>query len=411
MSPRADRRSLVPAAAARRLLLCAQGLLADPARRATLGAVRGLIEQLGFVQLDSINVLCRAHDQILRSRLRGYRPAQLLELLQTRRALFEGWTHDASAIPLVHYGHWQHRFRLDAARLRRQPWWRVLLGENSDQVIDLVRQRITEEGPLRSADFEHPGRRGEWWGWKPQKAALDYLWRSGELAVTGRVNFHKVYDLSARVFPELHGAPGPDAAAHADWACQSAAERLWCFTPRELARFWASIELAAARAWCTAASKDGRVAPVLIESADGSPPQEGFALAGWERRLQDLPEAPAGMRLLAPFDPVLRDRDRALRRFGFDYRFEAFVPPEKRQYGYYVLPLLWGERLVGRLDAKLHREQAAVEVRGLWWEPGVRASKRRAAALEEALAQLAEALGAESVRWPAPGRDQAQKSM
>lgn len=122
------------------------------------------------------------------------------------------------------------------------------------------------------------------------------------------------------------------------------------------------------------------------------------ALADWRERLRRLPPPPQGLRLLAPFDPVVRDRARALRRFGFDYRFEAFTPPAKRQYGYYVLPLLEGERLVGRLDSKLHREQRLLEVKGLWWEPGTHPTRARLQALEQALWRLAALVGAEDLR-------------
>ncbi|HJU83170.1 MAG TPA: crosslink repair DNA glycosylase YcaQ family protein [Holophagaceae bacterium] len=375
----------------------AQGLLEDPSRKATKAQVRRVVESLGFVQVDTINVLARAHDLILRTRLEGYAPRQLQDLIERDRAFFEGFTHDASVLPLRWYAHWKPRFRRDEARMKGHAWWQYhFRGTDGAEVIRSVRERIAVEGPLMSKDFEHPEKRGPWWGWKPQKAALDYLWRCGELAVPRRINFHKVYDLTERVHPVEHAAPEPGRDAHVEWACAEAAERLVVFTPRELAGFFASIELAEARAWCAAAAKAGRILPVEVEAADGSKPQAAFALAGWEARLRKLPEAPEGLRLLAPFDPVLRDRDRCLRRFGFDYRFEAFVPEPKRIHGYYVLPILEGERFVGRLDAKFHRDRGELEIRGLWWEPGVRATKARRRALEAAIVRLATFVGADT---------------
>ncbi|MBI4913338.1 MAG: YcaQ family DNA glycosylase [Acidobacteria bacterium] len=391
---------LLPAPSARRLFLGAQGLLTDPSRRATLPALEKLIGQLGFVQLDTINVLARAHDLTLFTRLRGYRPGQLSSLL-ARRALFEAFTHDASVIPSALYPHWKPRHRRDAARMRRHAWWTYhFRGTDPEAVLAGVRERIVREGPLMSKDFEHPEKRGPWWGWKPQKAALDFLWRSGELAIAGRVNFHKVYDLAERVHPEGHGAPEPSPGEHREWACGSAAERLGVFTPRELAGFWEAVDLAEARAWCAEAARQGRIVPVEVGAAKDAAPQRAFALADWECRLRALPDPPEGLRLLSPFDPVVRDRDRALRRFGFDYRFEAFVPEPKRVFGYYVLPLLEGERLVGRLDAKLHRDRDLLEVRGLWWEPGVKATTARRRSLREALEGLAAWLGAEDMSGP-----------
>jgi len=359
-----------------------------------------LIQSLGFVQVDTINVAGRAHDLTLYTRLAGYKPGQLNALLEKDRALFEGWTHDASVIPAAWYPHWKPRFRKDRPRIEQHAWWQNLLGPDTERICAHVLERITAEGPLGSADFDHPEKRGPWWGWKPQKAALDYLWRTGALAVAGRVNFHKRYDLPARVFPELHTLPEPDPRAHVEWAFATAAERLLVFTPKELAAFWNELELSEARSWCQQAVQEGRLAPVRVEAADGSEAQMACAVSDWKERLARLPEAPEGIRLLCPFDPVLRDRARALRRFGFDYRFEAFTPEAKRIYGYYVLPLLEGERLVGRLDPKLHRERGLLEVRGLWWEAGTRATKLRMKRLREALEGLASFLGARELIGP-----------
>ncbi len=389
---------LIPSSQAARLFLGAQGLLDDPSRKATKAVVRRVVESLGFVQLDSIATVARAHDLTLHARLEGYRPEQLQGLLEKDRALFEHWTHDASAIPVDHYAHWRPRFREDEARMRAHAWWNYhFRGTDADAVVKEVRQRITDEGPLMSADFEHEEKRGPWWGWKPQKAALDFLWRCGVLAVRGRRNFHKIYDLAERVHPEAHALPEPDPGAHVAWACGGAAPRLGCFTARELAQFWDAVEVSEAKAWCEAQSRSGALLKVQVESADGRAPQAAYAVADWEARLRKLPEAPEGLRLLAPFDAVIRDRDRALRRFGFDYRFEAFTPEPKRQYGYYVLPILEGERLVGRLDPKLHRERGVLEIRGLWWEAGVKGTKARKKALREAVESLAAWLGAEDV--------------
>ncbi|MBK9798119.1 MAG: YcaQ family DNA glycosylase [Holophagaceae bacterium] len=391
---------IVAASAAQRLFLGAQGLLDDPTRRATTASLQALIDRLGFVQVDTINVVARAHDLTLFSRLDGYRPPHLKKLLEEKRSLFEGFTHDASAIPTIWFAHWKPRFTRDRERIHTHAWWQHhFRGTDGAKVVKDVKARITKEGPLKSSDFEHPEKRGPWWGWKPQKAALDFLWRSGELMIPRREGFQKVYDLTERVLPEHHGLPCPDPGGHRDWACASAAERLWVFTPKELADFFDAIEAPEARAWCAAAEKEGRIVPVQVEDADGET-RSAFALADWEARLARLPEPPERTRLLCPFDPILRDRARALRRFGFDYRFEAFVPEPKRQYGYFVLPILEGGRLVGRLDPKLHRDRDLLEIRGLWWEPGIKATRTRKRGLDEALGRLAAFLGADAIQLP-----------
>ena len=400
MVPKSNPPPLIPTATARRLLLGAQGLLDDPRRKAGPEVLYALIERLGFVQIDSINIVERAHHLTLAARLQGYRPAMLARLLERERRLFEHWTHDASAIPTVWYPWWKLRFERYRRRVLEHPWWLARVGPQPQRVFDHVRDRIAHEGPLMAKDFEDERPAGTdktWWGWKPQKAALEYLWRTGELAVARRTSFHKVYDLAARTFPEAHAAPRPDDEEHLDWACRSALERLGTATPSEIAGFWQAVPLAGARAWCARAAAAGDIAAVRIESAEGSRPWEAYAVTDWESRAAALPPAPPRMRLLSPFDPILRDRRRTLRLFGFDYRFEAFVPEAQRRHGYYILPLLEGERLVGRLDPKLHRDRSLLEVRALWWEPGVRESKGRRAALEAALERLARLVGAE--RW------------
>jgi hypothetical protein len=391
---------LIPASTAQRLFLGAQGLLDDPTRRVTTASLQSLIERLGFVQMDTINVVARAHDLTLSSRLDGYRPDQLKKLLEGKRSLFEGFTHDASAIPTAWFAHWKPRFERDRADIHAHAWWQHhFRGTDGAQVVKGVKTRIKVEGPLKSSDFEHPGKRGPWWGWKPQKAALDFLWRSGELMIPRREGFQKVYDLTERVLPDHHALSCPDPAEHLEWACSTAAERLWIFTPKELADFWDTIEAPDARTWCIGAETAGRMVPVRVESADGEL-RPAFALADWEARWARLPEPPDRVRLLCPFDPILRDRARALRRFGFDYRFEAFVPEPKRQYGYFVMPILEGGRLVGRLDPKLHRDRGLLEVKGLWWEPGIKATKARKRWLEAALEQFAAFVGADEVQLP-----------
>jgi hypothetical protein len=400
--PRPSPLPTVPAAAARRLLLGAQGLLDDPRRRPTADTLYEIIERLGFVQIDSINVVERAHHLTLAARLQSYQPRLLDRLLERDRRLFEHWTHDASAIPTRWYPQWHYRFERYRRKVLEHPWWMERVGDRPEEVITAVRERVRCEGPVMTRDFEDQRPEGTdktWWGWKPEKAALEYLWRTGELAVARRVNFHKVYDLTERVLPEAHAAPRPDFDEHLEWAGRSALERLGVATADEIAGFWRAVSLDEAKLWCERAAAAGTIMPVQVEAVDCSV-RRAWALPDWEERLAALPSAPPRIRLLSPFDPILRDRKRTLRLFGFDYRFEAFVPAPQRRWGYYVLPILEGERLVGRLDPKLRREEGVLEIRKIWWEPGVRESKGRRAALEAAVERLARLTGA--TEWELP---------
>lgn len=390
--------------------MAGQGLLADPARKASPRSVLKQIEAMGFVQVDTINILVRAHEHILHTRFDDYQPRMLKKLLERDRSLFEHWTHDASIIPTSFIAQWKRRFARYAETGGRNPWWKQRMGKDAPRVLEHVLERIEREGPLMSRDFEHErdeNESGNWWSWKPQKAALEYLWRCGKLAVSHRVNFHKAYDLAPRVLRELDDHETPSHEAHADWMCRQAMQRLGIASPSELAGFFGRESLADARRWCIAAAKRGEVVPVVVEGASterqGASPRSGFALADWRRRVERLPEPPARMRLLSPFDPAIRDRKRLERLFNFDYRFEAFVPQRKRKYGYYVLPMLVGDRLVGRLDARVDRKAEALVVEGLWWESRVRPTApppRLRRELDEAIERLAGFVGANRVVMP-----------
>jgi uncharacterized protein len=386
----------VPIQAARTLLLQGLGLLEPPDtrdRHATPAAVLRQIEALGFVQLDSIHIVERAHHHILWTRLPGYRPAAL-EALQRSGRIFEHWTHDASLIPSRLFPHWRHRFD----RIAWGGWLQQQMGADGKKTARAVLERVRREGPLQARDFEHHGgKSGGWWEWKPAKAALEYWWRRGALAIPRRVRFEKVYDLTERVLPKVATLPAPPEDEHTQWACSSALDRLGIATPRELAAFWNAVSPARAGAWCSAGVERGELVPLRVEGAPQGRGSTSYARADWRRRLDSAPAAPPGMRLLSPFDPLIRDRARALRLFNFDYRFEAFTPAARRKYGYYTLPVLEGERLVGRLDPRLDRERSTLIVRGPWWEPGIRSTRARRAELDTALQRYALFCGAERV--------------
>lgn len=385
----------VPAATARRLLMHAQGLLHDPARRVGPATLQKSIEQMGFVQLDTISTVERAHHLTLHARYDNYKPAHLRTLHETKRTLFEQFTHDASYVPTAFLPYWLPRFE----RAYDTVWWRERKTKEFQRVLGHVLERIEREGPLASRDFQHERdhRGGGWWDWKPAKTALEFLWRTGKLAVARREQFHKVYDLMERVHPEISALERPTDDEFVDWACTSALERLGAASPAEIAAFWNSIKLPAAREWCAMATAAGRVVPVRLEAVTGVKPKPGVAPPDWRRRTCDAPEPPTRVRLLSPFDPVIRDRDRARRLFGFEYRFEAFTPARQRRYGYYVLPVLHGECFVGRADVKTHRDRGELIVNHLYWEPGVRVTKKLRGEVDEALSRLASLVGAE--RW------------
>ncbi|MBA3908381.1 MAG: hypothetical protein C0524_00555 [Rhodobacter sp.] len=397
---------LIPNTRARRLFLDRHALAEPPSGPATGQALHDLIERIGFVQVDSINTVARAHDMILWSRRQAYRPPALKRLLERDRCLWEHWTHDASILPARLHGIWQHRFTRDADRLREN--WRSWFRDGYEAQFDTILNRIAKDGPVGTSDVGEGEVRGKggWWDWHPSKTALEWLWRTGQIAVTRRDGFAKIYDLTERVIPAAQRAPFP-ADQVTDWACGSALDHLGFGTSREIAAYWNAIAPGAAKDWCRAALGRGEIIEVDIEGAAG---QRRCAFARPETLDIVPPEAPARLRILSPFDPVLRDRDRAEFLFGFRYRIEVFVPEPKRIFGYYVFPVLEGDRLIGRIDAKAFRDAGSLRVKGFWPEPEVRLTKLRLARLEAELDRLARFSGCNRVEfldgWERPSMTQ-----
>jgi uncharacterized protein YcaQ len=322
---------------------------------------------------------------ILFSRASGYARELLALLHDDHRALFEQFTHDASLLPIEYYPHWRHRFRAARARLS-DPGKLERIGADAGKIIARVRRRIRKEGALSARDFEDKGD-GGWWGWGPSKTALEYLWRAGELAVARRDGFEKVYDFAEQVIPANLREARPTRRQTVDWACREALVRLGFATPSELANFFDLIDLAEARDWTKAALRKKDLIEIVVANADGST-RPALAAPSIEAEIASLAPSRSPARFLSPFDPAIRDRKRALRLFGFDYTIEVFVPEKKRRYGYYVLPILEGERFIGRADLKAHRAERRMEVRGLWPEPGIALDSRRTHAIDSAIAEL-----------------------
>jgi uncharacterized protein YcaQ len=382
---------------ARRLILHLQGLTHRPHRALGKQGLCDLIRQLGFVQLDSIQWVERAHHMILFARNQTYRPKDLQYLIEKDRFLFENWTHDASVIPTEFYPYWRHKFKrhkeaLDAKFANWQG------GGYRDQCGSLL-STIETQGALRSRDLERE-KSGpqEMWQWHDGKAALEYLWRTGHLCIRGREGFQKVYDLAERAIPERHFEHSVSHDEFVDWACRSALQRLGFGSAGDLARFWDLVSIQEARSWLDDQDED-LVRPVEIHGAKKSDAKLLMARADIGQLRDRLDPPPKRIRVLSPFDPVIRDRKRLEWLFGFEYRIEIYVPEAKRRWGYYVFPLLEGERLIGRIDMRAKRKENILEIKSLWLEPGVKMSTARRNRLEAELIRQARLGGVETVVW------------
>lgn len=380
---------------ARNLWLAQQGLGRPPTGALDL---KNIIHKLGFVQLDTIRVVARAHDHILWSRNQHYREPMLNKLLAKDRAVFEHYTHDASVIPTEFYPMWRRQFRRKQEEIERFGWYKSMLDAKGR--ADL-KDRIKTEGPLSTHAFDTKieGKK-EMWARPPHKLALDYMWYTGELATSHRENFKKFYDLRERVIPDHLHDQVHDEETQLDWLCRAALDRIGFGSPGEIQRFWEAASAKEVKHWLDGAQ--GTLIPVEVEGADRSW-MKGFAPADIEARLSALEPATSRLRILNPFDPVIRDRNRLERLFGFEYRVEMFVPAAKRKWGYYVFPLLEGDRFVGRLEAKADRAKGILHVNSIWPEPGVKWTEARDRKLHAELDRFGRFVGLKSVCWNCDG--------
>ena len=354
--------------------------------------VMAAIRDLGFVQIDTIRNVTRAHHHILWSRNRNYREGMLWPLLGRDRLLFEHFTHDASLIPMEYLGMWQRQFRRLGDKVARHDWYQSGMAR---EAIRAIHERIRAEGPLSTHAFDTrvEGER-QMWSRPPHKKALDQMWYAGTLATAHRENFIKFYDLGERVFP-ANLREGPADAASVDWLCRAALDRLAFASTGEVQRFWAATDAPEVRQW---AARQHDLVPVGIEAADGQV-VPALAPPDIEARLAACPEPSATMRILNPFDPAIRDRNRLSRLFGFEYRNEMFVPADKRIWGYYVYPLLERDRFVGRIEIRADRNRRHMAVTGFWPEPGVSWTAPRGRKLAAELGRFSRLAGLDAPVW------------
>ncbi len=351
-----------------------------------------LIKQLGFVQLDTIQVVSRAHHHILWSRNQNYREPRLDPLLRTKRQVFEHFTHDASVLPMEFLPMWQRQFQRKKEQVGRSNWY----GKHLDpDLIAEVLRRITEEGPLSTQSFDTKVE-GEKTMWKrpPHKIVLDYLWYSGALATSHRDGFTKFYDLAERVFPQ--DLPTLSDDAQITQLCRTALHRIGFGTLGEIRKFWDACDVIEVKAWAEADAAN--LIEADVQGADGNWTNT-LACPDIEARIKALKSPTTRLRILNPFDPAIRDRTRTARLFGFDYTVEMFVPAAKRKWGYYVYPLLEGNRFAGRIEAKGDRAKGTLTLSNFWTEADHLNTPKRAQKLDAELTRLAKLAGLDQVVW------------
>ncbi len=343
---------------ARRIALEAQGFRdVRPTGRVDARHFRRVLGRVGVLQLDSVNIVCRAHFMPVYSRLGPY-DREALDRWAYGGALFEYWAHEAALMPV-------QRRHLLGFRMADEPHWNSFdrLRNERPGYIEAVLEEVRRRGPLTVSDLEDRGpRTGPWWGRDHGKLALEYLFDMGHVTTADRVGFKRVYDIVERVFPaDVLDQPALPAHEAQKELLVLAARSLGVGTAEDLGDYY-RIRMPVTRPLLDELEREGRIERVEVR---------GWAKPAYLHPDAVAPHSVPTRTLLSPFDPVVWFRDRALRLFDFHYRIEIYVPEAKRTYGYYVLPFLLDGDLVARVDLKADRTTGTLLVRGAWAEPGV----------------------------------------
>jgi uncharacterized protein len=374
------------AAEARRIALAAQGFADGRPARPGGHALRRVLKQVGLLQIDSVNVLARGHYLTLFGRLGPY-PLELVDKAAwyAPRRLFEYWGHEASLLPVAT----QPLLRWRMQRAHDDAWGSMRrVAQERPELVERVVAEVGERGPIAASEMEEVGsRRGEpWWSWSDTKRAFEFLFWSGLITSARRRRFERLYDLTERVLPRSvvsAPTPAPDDAQRE--LVRIAARSLGVAAERDL-RDYFRLPLADTRARVAELSEAGELMPVEVE---------GWSTPAYLWHETSVPRRVDGCALIGPFDSLIWERSRVERLFGFRYRIEIYVPAPKRVHGYYVLPFLLGDRLVGRVDLKADRAAGELRVRAAHGEPD--APPETASALIDELRAMAGWLGLERI--------------
>jgi uncharacterized protein YcaQ len=326
-------------------------------------AVAQVIEKLGYIQIDTIAAIERAHHHTLWTRFGGYKPEMLHHLQAEDRRIFEYWGHQVSYLPMSDF-----RFYLPMKKsfYNSDKGWAKMMIEKCRKYLKPVLERVRNEGPLSSKDFETAAdhRRGPWWDWKPAKAALEMLFWRGELMIAKRHNFQKVYDLTERALPDFVDTHEPTENELGQFLVHRALNSYGVARENEIRKH---IQIGNKEIIAEAIKNlldSGKITKIKIAGID----TEYYALADRLKNLTNLRKLKSRALIISPFDNLIIQRERLKRLFGFDYALECYTPAAKRKYGYFVLPILFGEQFMGRVDPKVDRKRKTLVINNIYFE-------------------------------------------
>jgi uncharacterized protein YcaQ len=371
--------------AVRGLQIAAQGLVARQSVPTTKTDVRQMIRQMYVLQIDTIHVVARSPYLVLWSRLGEY-PQRWLDDLLAEGALFEYWAHAACFLPIEDYALYR-RLMLNRFTWHENRWSPWLQAHSA--LVEKLLTHIREHGSVRSADFERTdGQQSGWWNWKDEKTALEGLWVRGDLMIAKRQNFQRVYDLHERVLPDWDDTQAPTLERVHETFVLNTVKALGVTKAAWIADYF-RLYKKTAQTVLAKLIKAGQLETVQVEGWDGPGyfhPDHRVAIEAAQEGQIPLSKTT----LLSPFDPIVWDRARAQELFNFTYQIECYTPAPKRIYGYFTLPILYKNALIGRLDPKAHRKEGLFEVKALHLEPGVKPDEAMVAELKAALQACAD---------------------
>lgn len=341
----------------RRLALATQGLLETQPFGAGIAGARKAINHLGYVQLDTVSVVERAHHHVLYSRVPTFKPAMLNQMLR-KGDIFEYWAHAAAFLPIDEF-----RFTLPYKQAIKDGQIHWYKNQNRKLMNELL-ARIRADGPLRSRDIESTtAKRAGWWDWKPAKKALEQLYMEGELMICDRQGFQKTYDLTKRVLPSHVNSQMPSSEEFAEHVIN---KQMRChgFASLKGLTYNESKNTKLRKAVKTLVNQglvDGTLQQLQLSNGEILIIEAG----AFDR---SLPRVANRLQILSPFDNSVIQRDRLKTIFNFDYKIECYTPAAKRQYGYFSLPLLYRDQFIGRMDCKAHRKERHLEIKSLHFE-------------------------------------------
>ena len=339
---------------ARKLVLLSQKLPPVKQTGSTTAATLSAIEHLGYIQIDTISAIQRAHHHTLWNRNPRYLPSQLDKLLSGKQ-VFEYWSHAAAYLPMRDYRH--SLPRKQAIKNGDLSHWY----ERDAALMRTVLERIRAEGPLMAKDFDHAGKKSGEWKSKPAKRALEYLFMQGDLMIARRINFHKVYDLTERVLPVGIDITPPDSEESTRFLIVRYLQANGLGLPSEIAYL-----LKNTKPLISNTLQEMVLSGEVLQVSAGD--KNYYALPA-SLELLNKPLARSKLKILSPFDNLVIQRGRIKALFGFDYLLECYVPASKRQYGYFSLPILWDGKLVARMDCKTERKKSLLHIHHLALEP------------------------------------------